>query len=91
MVECIIKPWSSDAVKCCQRPVREEVKDKKSPLQAWILFFTKIMLDIIVVETNRKIEETMMQLQDYACGRYGFVRLTNPSEELVLVGIVAIM
>ena len=50
-----------------------------------------MMLDIIVVETNRKIEETMMQLQDYACGRYGFVRLTNPSEELALVGIEAIM
>ena len=43
--------------------VREEVTDKKSPLQAWKLFFTKTMLDIIVIETNRKIEETMMQLQ----------------------------
>ena len=43
--------------------VLEEVKDKKSPLQAWMLFFTKIMLDIIVIKTNRKIEETIVQLQ----------------------------
>ena len=38
--------------------VREEVNDKISPLQAWILFFTKTMLDIIVIETNRKIAES---------------------------------
>ena len=39
--------------------VQEGVKDKKSPLQAWMLFFTKIMLDILVIETNQK----MVQLQ----------------------------
>ena len=49
--------------------VREEVKDKKSPLQAWMLFFTKTMLDIIVIETNRKIEEAMIQLQSMLCSR----------------------
>ena len=71
--------------------VREEVKDKKSPLQACMLFFTKTMLDIIVIETNRKIEETMMQLQSMlaadSSSRYGYVRLTNPSEVLALIGI----
>ena len=72
--------------------VREEVKDKKSPLQAWMLFFTKTMLDIIVIETNRKIEETMMQLQSMlavdSSSRYGYIRLTNPSEVLALIGII---
>ena len=57
--------------------VREEVKNKKSPLQAWMLFFTKTMLDIIVIETNRKIEETMMQLQSILAAdnssRYGYI------------------
>ena len=72
--------------------VREEVKDKKSPLQAWMLFFTKTMLDIIVIETNRKIEETMMQLQSMlavdSSSRYGYIRLTNPSEVLALIGMI---
>ena len=72
--------------------VREEVKDKKSPLQAWMLFFTKAMLNIIVIETNRKIEETMRQLQSMlaadSSSRYGYIRLTIPSEVLALIGII---
>ena len=70
--------------------VREEVNDKKSSLQ--VLFSTKTMLDIIVIETNRKIEETMMQLQSMlaadSSSRYGYIRLTNPSEVLALIGII---
>ena len=62
------------------------MKDKKSPLQAWMLFFSKTMLDIIVTETNRKIEETMMQFQSMlaadSSSRYGYIRVTNPSEVL---------
>ena len=68
------------------------MKDKKSPLQAWMLFFTKTMLDIIVIKTNRKIEETMMQLQSMLAAdrssRYGCIQLTNPSEILALIGII---
>ena len=65
------------------------MKDKKSLLQAWMFFFTKTMLDIIVIETNRKIEETMMQIQSMlavdSSSRYGYIRLTNPSEVLALI------
>ena len=72
--------------------VREEVKDKKSSLQTWMLFFTKTMLDIIVIETDRKIEEIMMQLHSMlaadSSSRYGCIRLTNPSEVLALIGII---
>ena len=50
------------------------------------------MLDIIVIKTNRKVEETMMQLQSTlaadSSSRYGYIRLTNPSEVLALVGII---
>ena len=67
------------------------MKDKKSPLQAWMLFFTKTMLDIIVIETNRKIEETTVQLQSMLAAdrssSYGYIRLTNPSEALALDGM----
>ena len=72
--------------------VQEEVNDKKSSLQVWMLFSTKTMLDIIVTETNRKIEETMMQLQSVlaadSSSRYRYIRLTNPSEVLALIGII---
>ena len=50
------------------------------------------MLDIIVIETNRKIEETMTQLQSIlaadSSSRYGYIRLTNPSELLALIGLI---
>ena len=50
------------------------------------------MLDIIVIETNRKIEETMMQLQSMlaadSSSTYGYIRLTNPSEVSALIGII---
>ena len=47
------------------------------------------MLDIIVTETNRKIEETMVQLQsmltaDSSC-RYGYIPLTDLSEILAVI------
>ena len=61
-------------------------------MQAWMLFFTKTMLDIIVIETNRKIEETMVQLQSMpvadSSSRYEYMRLTNPSEVLALIGMI---
>ena len=93
MIKCLFKPQSSNAVKYYDKTsVREEEKDKKSPLQAWTLFSTKTMLDIIVIETNRKIEETVMQLQSMlatdSSSRYGYIRLTNPSEVLALIGII---
>ena len=47
---------------------------------------------LIVIETNQKIEETMMQLQSMLAAdsrsRYGYIRLTNPSEVLALIGII---
>ena len=50
------------------------------------------MLDIIATETNRKIEETMMQLQSMLAAdcssRYVCIRLSNPSEVLALIGII---
>ena len=39
------------------------MKDKQISFSRLDVFFTKIMLDIIVMHTNRKIEETMVQLQ----------------------------
>ena len=90
MVKCLFKP-QLNIIKD-KTGVREEVKDKISPLQTWMLFFTKTMLDIIVIETNRKIEETMMQLQSMlaadSSGRYEYIRLTNPSEVLALIQII---
>ena len=46
------------------------------------------MLDIIVIETNQKIEETMVQLQSMLAADsssiYVYIRLTNPSEVLAV-------
>ena len=54
--------------------IREEVKDKNLLFKIGCFFFTKTMLDTIVIETNDKIEETMMQLQSMleadSCSRY---------------------
>ena len=51
-----------------------------------------MMLDIVVIETNRKIEETSVQLQSTlavdSSSRYGYVKLTNPSEALALNGMI---
>ena len=63
------------------------MKDEKAPLQAWMLFFTKIMLDIIVIQTNQKIEETMMQLHSMLAADMS-IRLTNSSEVLALIGMI---
>ena len=62
------------------------MEDKKSPLQAWMVFVTKIMLAIIVIETNEKIEETMVQLAADSSSRYVYISLTNPLEVLALIG-----
>ena len=94
MVKCLFKLRSSDALNITRDKtgVREEVKDKISPLQAWMLFFTKTKLDIIVIETNQKIEETMMKLQSMLAAdcsiRYGYIRLANPSEISALIQII---
>ena len=68
------------------------MNDKKSSLQAWMLFFTKTMLDKIVIEANQKIEKTMMQLQSMVAAesgsKYGYIRLTDPLEVLALIGII---
>ena len=70
------------------------MKDKKSPLQACMLSFTKIMPDIIVIKVNRKIEETMVQLQTMlaadSSSRYGYKRPTIPLEVLALIGLIYI-
>ena len=70
--------------------VMEVVKDKIffASLDA---FFTKILLDMIVIETNQKLRDTMIQLETALeannCSRYGYVRLKNPSEILALIGM----
>ena len=50
------------------------------------------MLDIIVIETNRKIEETMVQLQSMlaadSSSRYEYIQLTSLSEVLVLIEMI---
>ena len=93
MAKCIFKPWSSDTVKYHQRKDQCSRRSGRQKIYFASLdsFFTKLMLDIIVIETNQKIDETMVKIRSMlaavSSSRYGYVRVTNPLEVLALNGM----
>ena len=70
--------------------VRAEAKYAKNPLQAWMLFFTTTMLDLIVFETNRKIKKFTERFHSRSAldNPYNYLDLTSPTEIQALIGLM---